>query len=54
MATLSEYFEQHEEQAFIAKAIITVIAIIFVKEYLSGLLALLLFSSRSFSSSISA
>lgn len=43
MATLSEYFEQHEEQAFIAKAFLTVIAIIFVKEYLSGLLALFIF-----------
>ncbi len=40
MATLSEYFEQHEEQAFIVKAFLTVIAIIFIKKYLSGLLAL--------------
>lgn len=43
MATLSEYFEQHEEQAFIAKAFLTVAAIIFIKEYLSGLLAIIIF-----------
>ena len=43
MATLSEYFEQHEEQAFIVKAFLTVIAIIFIKKYLSGLLALFIF-----------
>lgn len=43
MATMSGYFEQHEEQAFIAKAILTVIAIIFIKEYLSGLLAIIIF-----------
>ncbi|HTY20139.1 MAG TPA: rhomboid family intramembrane serine protease [Geobacteraceae bacterium] len=42
MATLSEYFEQHEEQAFIVKAFLTIIAIIFVREYLSGLLALMI------------
>ncbi len=40
MATLGEYFAEHEEQAFIAKAIVTIIAIIFIKEYLAGLLAL--------------
>jgi membrane associated rhomboid family serine protease len=39
MASLSEYFEQHEEQAFIAKAFVTIIAIILIKEYLSGLVA---------------
>jgi membrane associated rhomboid family serine protease len=43
VATLSEYFEQHEEQAFIVKAFLTVIAIIFIKQYLSGLLALFIF-----------
>ncbi len=43
MATLSEYFEQREEQAFIVKAFLTVIAIIFIKKYLSGLLALFIF-----------
>jgi len=43
MAGLSEYFEQHEEQAFIAKAFLTVVAIIFIKEYLSGLLAVFIF-----------
>ncbi|HEX9024561.1 MAG TPA: hypothetical protein VF799_12055, partial [Geobacteraceae bacterium] len=43
MATLGEYFEQHEEQAFIAKAFLTIIVIIFVKEFLSGLLALFIF-----------
>jgi membrane associated rhomboid family serine protease len=41
MASVSEYFGQHEEQAFIAKALLTVVAIILVKEYLSGLIALL-------------
>lgn len=41
MQALSEYFERHEEQAFIAKAFLTIFLIIFVKTYLSGLLFLL-------------
>ena len=41
MATLSEYFEQHEEQAFVAKALATAVAIILVKNYLSGLITVL-------------
>ncbi len=41
MASVSEYFGQHEEQAFIVKALLTVVAIILVKEFLSGLIALL-------------
>jgi membrane associated rhomboid family serine protease len=43
MATLTEYFEQHEEQAFIAKSFATILAIIFIKEYFSGLLAFFIF-----------
>lgn len=42
MQALTEYFERHEEQAFIAKAFLTIFLIIFVRAYLSGLLALLL------------
>ena len=42
MSSLGDYFKQHEEQAFIAKAFLTILAIIFVKKYLSGLLLLLL------------
>lgn len=38
--SLSEYFEQHEEQAFVAKALATAVSIIFVKNYLSGLLGI--------------
>src|SRR5689334_14727975 len=41
MQALTDYFERHEEQAFIAKAFLTIFAIIFVKTYLSGLLVLL-------------
>jgi len=41
MQALSEYFERHEEQAFIAKAFLTIFLIIFVKAYLGGLLLLL-------------
>lgn len=41
MQALTEYFERHEEQAFIAKAFLTIFLIIFVREYLSGLLLLL-------------
>lgn len=40
--SLSEYFEQHEEQAFVAKALATAVAIILVKNYLSGLITFLL------------
>ncbi len=42
MPTMSDYFKQHEEQAFILKAFLTILAIIFVKKYLSGLLLLLI------------
>lgn len=41
MGTLSDYFEAHEEQAFIAKAFLTIFAIILIREYLGGLLVLL-------------
>jgi membrane associated rhomboid family serine protease len=41
MQAMTEYFERHEEQAFIAKAFLTVFLIILVKTYLSGLLTLL-------------
>lgn len=41
MQALNDYFERHEEQAFIAKAFLTIILIIFVREYLSGLLVML-------------
>lgn len=41
MQAVSEYFERHEEQAFIAKAFLTIFLIMFVKEYLSGFLLLL-------------
>jgi membrane associated rhomboid family serine protease/uncharacterized Tic20 family protein len=40
--SLSDYFEQHEEQAFVAKALATAVAIIFVKNYLSGLITFLI------------
>jgi len=43
MTSLSRYFEQHEEQAFIAKALVTAIAIILIKEFFSGLIELLAF-----------
>ncbi len=43
MSSLSEYFEQHEEQAFIAKAFLTIFAIILVRQFLGGLLLLLFF-----------
>jgi len=41
MQSLHEYFERHEEQAFIAKAFLTIILILLVKKYLSGFLVLL-------------
>jgi membrane associated rhomboid family serine protease/TolA-binding protein len=41
MQALHEYFERHEEQAFIAKAFLTIILILIVKKYLSGFLFLL-------------
>lgn len=41
MQALTEYFERHEEQLFIAKAFLLIFTIIFVREYLSGLLMLL-------------
>jgi len=40
--SLGEYFDQHEEQAFIAKALATAVAIILVKNYLSGLITILI------------
>jgi len=40
MQALNDYFERHEEQAFIAKAFLTIFLIILVKTYLSGLLML--------------
>ena len=43
--SLSEYLEQHEEQAFVAKALVTAVAIILVKNYLSGLIFLLMLVS---------
>ncbi|MFA7403310.1 MAG: hypothetical protein WC007_04915 [Pelobacteraceae bacterium] len=36
MQALQEYFERHEEQAFIAKAFLTIFLIILVKTYLRG------------------
>jgi len=41
MQALHDYFERHEEQAFIAKAFLTIIAILLVKKYLSGFIVLL-------------
>ena len=41
MSNPSDYFSKHEEQAFIGKAFLTIIAIIMIKEYLSGLIMLL-------------
>jgi membrane associated rhomboid family serine protease len=41
MQALHDYFERHEEQAFITKAFLTIFLIILVKTYLSGLLMLL-------------
>lgn len=40
--SLGEYFEQHEEQAFIVKALATAVAIILLKNYLSGLITILI------------
>lgn len=39
--SITEYFQQHEEQAFVAKAIATAIAIILAKNFLAGLLPFL-------------
>lgn len=41
MSSIGDYFKQHEEQTFIIKAFLTILLIIFVKKYLSGLLLLL-------------
>lgn len=38
----SDYFDEHEEQAFIAKALATAVAIILVRHFLSGLVGLLM------------
>ncbi|NVO00293.1 MAG: rhomboid family intramembrane serine protease [Geobacteraceae bacterium] len=40
--SISDYFEQHEEQAFVAKALATAVAIILVKNYLAGLISFLI------------
>lgn len=42
MASLADYFSAHEEQAFIGKVFLTIFAIILIREYLSGLIMLLL------------
>jgi membrane associated rhomboid family serine protease len=42
MASISDYFQRHEEQAFIAKALVTAVLIILIKEFLSGIIQLLL------------
>lgn len=42
MSSFADYFSKHEEQAFIGKAFLTIIVIILVREYLSGLLSLLI------------
>src|SRR6185369_7763926 len=39
--SLSEYLEHHEEQAFVAKALATAVAIILFKNYFSGLISFL-------------
>lgn len=40
MDRLSHYFDEHQEQAFILKAFLVIAGVIFVTNYLSGLLAL--------------
>jgi len=42
MSSFEDYFSKHEEQAFIGKAFLTIIVIILVREYFSGLLALII------------
>lgn len=42
MESATDYFSKHEEQAFIGKALLTVVAIIMVREYLSGLIFILI------------
>jgi membrane associated rhomboid family serine protease/tetratricopeptide (TPR) repeat protein len=39
--SVSDYFEQHEEQAFVAKALAIAVAVILAKSFLSGLIAFL-------------
>lgn len=39
--SFSEYFEQHEEQAFVAKALATAVAITLIKDFLPGLVGFL-------------
>lgn len=39
-AKISDYFEKHQEQAFLLKAFITIFAIIIMREFLSGLIRL--------------
>ena len=50
--SLSENFEQHEEQAFVAKSIATAVAIILIKNYHSRLITVLLISALSVSGAI--
>ncbi len=38
---ISDYFERHEEQAFFAKAFFTILAIILLREFLRGLIILI-------------
>ena len=40
--SISEYFEQHEEQVFVAKALATAVAIILAKNFLCGLISYLI------------
>lgn len=42
MSNLSKYFERHEEQAFVAKALLTTLCIILIRNLLAGLIPLLL------------
>jgi membrane associated rhomboid family serine protease len=39
---ISDYFAKHEEQAFLAKAFLTILAIILLREFLSGLIVLVI------------
>jgi membrane associated rhomboid family serine protease/uncharacterized Tic20 family protein/ssDNA-binding Zn-finger/Zn-ribbon topoisomerase 1 len=39
--SLADYFEQHEEQAFVAKALATAVAIILIKNFFPGLVSFL-------------
>jgi len=39
-SNISDYFAKHEEQAFLAKAFLTILAIIFLREFLSGVIVI--------------